>query len=87
MDLLRKEHPETRITFSTNSITLQKQLVKEGKGVAVMPDFMVKKELARGQFTELHPKKKFEWDMMIIKRKSQYLNQASESFLEKLSNL
>ncbi|MEM7602766.1 MAG: LysR substrate-binding domain-containing protein [Verrucomicrobiota bacterium] len=56
--------------FSSNSISLHKELVRAGKGVSIMPEFMVKKELTRGQLVDLYPKKIFEWDLMVIKRKS-----------------
>ncbi|MCB0406555.1 MAG: LysR family transcriptional regulator [Bdellovibrionales bacterium] len=81
VELMRKTFPETRITFSSNSIHLHKQLVKLGKGVSIMPEFMVKKELSSGQFVDLYPKKKLEWDLMIIKRKSELPSLPAQSFL------
>jgi DNA-binding transcriptional LysR family regulator len=86
VELMRKTYPETRITFSSNSISLHKQLVNLGKGVSIIPEFMVQKELSSGQFIDLYPKKKFIWDLMIIKRKSSHLSFAGESFIEILSS-
>lgn len=85
VELMRKKYPKTRIIFSSNSISLHKQLVKAGKGVSIMPDFMVQKELSRHQLTDLYPKKRFEWDLMLIKRKSSHFSLPGRFFLEQLS--
>ncbi len=87
VDLLREKYPDTRITFSSNSITLHKQLVKAGKGVSIMPEFMVKKELSQNQFVDLYPKKKFVWDLLVAKRKSSHFSSPAQAFVDKLSAL
>lgn len=46
-------------TFSSNSITLHKQLVLEGKWVSILPQFVVKKELKRGTLVDVFPSRKF----------------------------
>ncbi len=84
VQLMRKTHPKTRIIFSSNSISLHKQLVKDGKGVSIMPEFMVRNELSKNQFVDLYPKKKFIWDLMVIKRKSSHLNLIEDSFINHL---
>jgi len=81
VDLMRKKYPKTRITFSSNSISMHKQLVLAGKGISILPEFMVEKELKKGTLVDVLPKKKFKWDMMIIKRKSSHLSIPAQEFL------
>lgn len=82
VELIRKKYPKTRITFSSNSISLHKQLVLEGKGVSIMPEFMVEKELKKGVLVDLFPRKKFQWDLMIVKRKSNHLSIPAKEFVD-----
>jgi DNA-binding transcriptional LysR family regulator len=83
VEYMRKKYPKTRIIFSSNSITLHKQLVVDGKGVSIMPEFMVKKEIKRGTLVDLFPRKKFSWDLFIVKRKSSHLSIPTRSFCER----
>jgi DNA-binding transcriptional LysR family regulator len=87
VDLMKKDLPDTSIKFSSNNITLHKELVRAGKGVSIMPEFMVKKELSSKTFVDLYPKKKFIWDLMIIKRKTSHLNTAANDFIHKLKKI
>lgn len=82
VDLLRKKYPKTRITFSSNSISMHKQLVLEGRGVSILPEFMVEKELKKGTLVDVFPKKKFAWDLMVIKRKSSHLSIPAQKFVD-----
>lgn len=82
VELMRKKFPKTRITFSSNSITLHKQLVLEGKGVSIIPEFMIESEIKKGTLVDLFPNKKFQWDMLIIKRKSSHLTIPANAFIE-----
>ncbi|MCO5144153.1 MAG: LysR family transcriptional regulator [Oligoflexia bacterium] len=85
VELLRKKYPSTRIQFSSNSLTLHKQLVLKGKGVSILPQFMIVKELKNGQLIDLFPNKKFEWNLLIIKRKSDYLSTSAQSFVNQIN--
>lgn len=81
VELMRKKYPETRITFSTNSISLHKKLVLKGQGVSIMPEFLVAKELSRGTLVDVLPKEKFQWDLLLVKRKADGLSLVGERFL------
>lgn len=82
IEFIRKKHPKTRITFSSNSITLHKQLVMGGKGVSIMPEFMVTEEIKRGVLADLFPRKKFQWELLIVKRKSNHLSIPTKAFVD-----
>lgn len=85
VDLIRKKYPKTRITFSSNSITMHKQLVLKGRGVSILPQFVVEKELKRGSLVDVFPERKFNWDLMVIKRKTSHLTLPAEAFIEGLT--
>lgn len=82
VEYIRKKYPRARITFSSNSITLHKQLVMEGKGISIMPEFMVEKELKKGTLVDVFPRKKFQWDLLIVKRKSSHLSIPAKAFVD-----
>ncbi len=80
VELMRKNYPDTRIVFSSNNISLHKELVLRGKGVSILPSFMVEKEIKKGELVELYPEQSFKWDLLFVKRKSDHLNVASKAF-------
>lgn len=85
IELMREKYPETRIVFSSNNISLHKQMVLAGKGVSILPEFLIKKELTSKQMTDLYPKQNFQWDLMVVKRKSEPLNLIRKLFMNTLA--
>lgn len=86
VELMRRKYPATRITFSSNSITLHKHLVEQGRGVAILPRFLVEKEIEKNQFKELHSEEDFEFDLMIVKRKAETLSKTGERLVHLISD-
>ena len=87
LDLIRQDYPSARITFSSNSITLHKHLVTQGRGISILPHCLVQEELKNGQLKELYPHETFIWDLMIIKRKSEFLSEVGERLIHLISSL
>ncbi len=56
---MRKIWPDTKITISTNSLLSHYSLVRQGLGVAILPNFLEKKDLKRGSFVELLEEQQF----------------------------
>ncbi len=87
VELMRQTRPGTRISFSSNSISLHHRLVTEGRGVSIMPSFMVKRELAKGTFVDLYPKEKFVWNLKVLKRKGVLLDKITRSVLRRIGSV
>ncbi|MCB0408489.1 MAG: substrate-binding domain-containing protein, partial [Bdellovibrionales bacterium] len=81
LEYLRQHHPEAQIVFSSNSLSLHKQLVLKGQGVSVLPRFMIESELRRKSLVDIFPNKKFEWNLKLVQRKSELIAPAGREFL------
>lgn len=84
IDRMKQDYPKTKIKFSSNNLTAHKELVLQGLGVSILPEFLVKKDLESGKLADLYPKEKFEFTMKFIKRKTGILSLNSETFLSTL---
>lgn len=82
--LLKKDYPNAVIKISINSFAAHKALVKEGRGVSIMPEFVAEPELSKGVFRRLYPKEKFEWPIKVVMRKDSVASKSCESFLDAL---
>lgn len=82
LEMLNKNKIRVDTIISSNNLESQKGLVKEGLGVALLPSFMVQKEIDDGTFTELYPKKKFSYSLKLITRKGKVLSRDATVFLE-----
>ncbi len=86
LTLLKKSVPEATLKISSNNLTAHKQLVLEGAGVSILPEFLVKEELKNGRLAELFPKSPFVYDLKILKRRATELSPVARSFLEIIEN-
>jgi DNA-binding transcriptional LysR family regulator len=82
LEMLNKNKINVETTISSNNLESQKGLVAEGLGVALLPAFMVQKEIDAGIFSVLHPKKKFSYSLKLITRKGKVLSRDATVFLE-----
>ncbi len=57
---LRKKRPETRIQLSCNSLEAHKRMVMAGCGISVLPTFVMRDELERGDLVLIHPNYTYE---------------------------
>lgn len=65
----RSRWPKARIRGSTNSLTAQRELVESGAGVAILPEFLVHRELASGRFVRL-PGVDFRIPLTLVRRRA-----------------
>jgi DNA-binding transcriptional LysR family regulator len=68
--------------ISSNNLESQKGLVREGLGVALLPAFMVQREMEDGTFTALYPRKKFSYFLKLVTRKGKVLSRDATAFLK-----
>lgn len=53
---LKRLHPEAKIRISSNNLTAHRELVLQGCGVAVLPEFLVHQDLTEGKIIDILPK-------------------------------
>ncbi len=66
----REKYPKCKIHHSSNSLSIHKELVRKGLGVSILPDFLVREELESGEFIDLYPRRKFNWNLKILINKN-----------------
>jgi DNA-binding transcriptional LysR family regulator len=82
IDRIKKDYPGVKIRISSNNLTSHKELVLQGLGVAILPEFLVKDDLKGGHLADVFPDEKFEFEMKLIKRRTSVLSLNATKFLE-----
>jgi DNA-binding transcriptional LysR family regulator len=82
LEMLRKNQVQVETAIACNNLDAQKELVKQGLGVALLPDFMVKSGLEKGVFTAYQPRKNFSYSLKLVTRKGKILSKNAAVFLE-----
>lgn len=80
----KEVEPKTKIKISTNSILAHLSMVKEGLGIAVLPSFLIEKELAQGQIVDLLPKEHLVFKLNLITHRDYPPHLTGEKFLNLL---
>ncbi len=81
LERLRRDYPLAKISISSNNLTAHHELVLQGLGVAILPEFLIKESLKSGQLSDLYPKEEFFFQMKFLKRKTSSLSLAAERYL------
>jgi DNA-binding transcriptional LysR family regulator len=82
LDKLRKVYPSAHIQFSSNNLALHKQLVLLGKGVAILPEFLVASELNQKKLLDVLPKEKFSFELKLVTHPTRPTRPAASKFIE-----
>ncbi len=82
LERIRRDLPEVRIRLSSNDATSRKRMVEEGLGVAILPAFMVQRELDAGALAELHREDRFRFDLFLVARAGRILPRAARVLLD-----
>lgn len=82
VERIRRDIPEVKIRLSSNDATARKQMAMAGLGVAILPAFMVKRELASGELSELYREKRFRFDLHLVARAGRILPRAARVLLD-----
>ncbi len=70
----KKEMKNLEYNFSSNSIPVLKNFVKDNRGVATIPEFLCKKEIATKEFVHILPKLVYSSrSLFILSRSSQFI--------------
>jgi DNA-binding transcriptional LysR family regulator len=57
-------------------------MVMEGLGVALLPRFIVKHEISKGQLTEILPRKDFDYSLKLVTKHRKALSRNALVFLD-----
>lgn len=77
LERLRKDFPLAKIKISSNNLTAHKEMVIQGLGVSILPEFLIKKELDEGILISIYNHDIFNFKMKFIKRKTAVLSMAA----------
>ncbi|MFT3707064.1 MAG: LysR family transcriptional regulator [Archangium sp.] len=81
---LQKTRPNTRITISSSSYELHRQLVLEGAGISIMPEVVVADLLESGALVVHRPDWVFPAALEVVTRRGHRLTRAAHAFLRLL---
>lgn len=74
LDRLRRDHPNAKISISSNNLTAHKEMVLRGLGVSVLPHFLVEDDLKEGRLSDLYPNENLKFQIKFIKRRTSVLS-------------
>jgi DNA-binding transcriptional LysR family regulator len=82
LEMLRRNKVHVNVVLSSNNLDFQKEMVRQGRGVALLPLFMVKSALSRGSFTRLQHRKDFSYPLSLVTRRRKLLSRNAATFIE-----
>lgn len=74
LERIRRDWPGAKIKISSNNLTAHRELVLQGLGVAVLPDFIVANDIKQGLMSDVYPHESFKFQMKYIKRRTAILS-------------
>ena len=80
----REKEPKAQIKISTNSLLSHLSMVKEGLGVAVLPSFLVSREIKQGHLVDLLPQENLEFKLKLLTHRDYPIGLQQEKFLEEI---
>lgn len=81
LEKLKRVYPEARIRISSNNLTAHLSLVQQGLGVAVLPDFLVRDAINKGELADVLPKERLEFDLKVVQRETSVTGLNAQTFL------
>jgi len=81
IERIRRDYPNVKIKISSNNLAAHRELVLNGLGVSILPDFLVNQDIKAGKLSELYPKEEFQFHMKFVKRKSAVLSANANTFV------
>lgn len=79
---LKRIYPKASIRISSNNITAHLSMVLKGLGVAVLPDFLVERDLKNKLLVDVLPNERLEFDLKLVQRATGISSTNTKAFLE-----
>lgn len=80
----KKIIPSVKIAVSSNSLLLHLELVKQGLGISILPEFLIKNDLEKVRLVDLLPKNVSMFDLKLVQRKNVAVSLNGRMFLDTL---
>lgn len=82
LNKLRKKFPDAQIKLSLNSLDAHHQMVREGLGVAILPEFLVKDDISSGKLSCLLKDESFVFNLKIVTRLGEQPSNVLTAFIQ-----
>jgi DNA-binding transcriptional LysR family regulator len=82
LEMLKKNQVAVETAIACNNLDAQKEMVKQGLGVALLPGFMVKSGIDKGTLTAFQSRKNFSYSLKLVTRKGKILSKNASAFLD-----
>ena len=83
--LVQKKFSGVTNRMTTNSLFAHKQMVANGRALAILPSYMIHHELKNGKLKDLFPKEHLEFPIRLLKRKSYSLGRLENWLVHNLT--
>ncbi len=80
LEMLQRNKIPVKVTISANNLDCQKQMVKMGLGVSLLPTFMVKQSIQRGELVQLYHNKSFHYPLIMFSKRNRHLTKNARTF-------
>lgn len=82
LEMLHRQKIQVEVGISSNNLDAQKEMVKQGLGVALLPGFMVNSSLQKGTLSLVPPRKEFSYSLKLVHRRGKPLSKNARAFVE-----
>ena len=82
LERLKKNFPQAKIRISSNNLTAHREMVLQGLGVSILPEFLVNEDLKIGKLVDLYPHEIFKFEMKFIKRRTGVLSRNAREWVK-----
>lgn len=82
LDRLRRVVPDAQIRISSNDIESHLRFVEAGLGVSILPTFAVAEALSAGRLTDVLPRERFAFPLLLVTRGRRVLSKAATYFVD-----
>ncbi|MDD0851731.1 LysR family transcriptional regulator [Halobacteriovorax sp. GB3] len=86
VEKLKELNPDTQIRYSSNNLLSHKEMVLKGLGIALLPQFIVEKEVREGKLKYLI-NDEFQFDLKVISKTKVKLSNLERELITKLHHL
>ncbi|MEW6055452.1 MAG: LysR family transcriptional regulator [Bdellovibrionota bacterium] len=82
MEMLRDQGMNPEVMIACNNLDAHRNMALEGLGSALLPAFMVDRDIERNRLEVLYPKKSFQYPLKRVVRRGKVLSRNAETFLQ-----
>ena len=86
IEKMKAHFPDVRIKISSNNLTAHKELVLRGRGVSILPEFLVHNEIKNKTLVDVLPSESFRFSLKVLQRRNAVLTLGAMQFLEALDS-